>query len=106
MAPDFDPTGKVIIKFRLGQSDLSLPGGLEVETHGVWLAPGVEGIKFNNRGVGIIDASGEIQRPWYAYAINPPQRCSELARRVPATTGSISPEPLEVEQSEPEDWRW
>lgn len=73
MGPSFDPAAPVVVKFRNGAKALELPHGLEPEGT-IWRAPGVRGVRFNSRGVAIINEHGEIQRPWFAMAVNPPGR--------------------------------
>lgn len=79
MGSSFDPTGPVVVRFRNGAQELDLPAGLELEG-AIWRAPGVKGVRFNSRGVAIINEHGEIQRPWFAMAVNPPGFASRPAR--------------------------
>ncbi|MFQ2857170.1 hypothetical protein ACK3YY_07095 [Aeromonas caviae] len=74
MGRPFDPELAVIVTFFNGADPVTLEGGLEPDGHNIWRAKGVKGVRYNPRGVPIINEYGEIQRPAKSMAcnVNPP----------------------------------
>lgn len=70
MGNPFDPELAVIIKSLNGGGEFTLEGGLEPDGHNIWRASGMGRIRYNQRGVPIVDANGVIQRPPESMAVN------------------------------------